>query len=75
MAEYEKRVVCVYNSETGMWEMLTLFNEMCQNGSRFDETKIDRLAGVAGFAGTSEFLDGSFFFTWQDTMVYSGNCC
>ena len=36
---------------------LTLFNEMCQTVSRFDETKMDRLAMAAGFVGTSEFTD------------------
>ena len=34
---------------------LTLFNEMCQTVSRFDEAKMDRLAMAAGFVGTSEF--------------------
>lgn len=36
---------------------LTLFNEMCQTVSRFDETKMDRLAMAAGFVGTGEFTD------------------
>ena len=36
---------------------LTLFNEMCQTVSRFDEAKMDRLAMAAGFVGTSEFTD------------------
>ena len=37
-------------------QKLTLFNEMCQTVSRFDETKMDRLAMAAGFVGTSEFI-------------------
>ena len=36
---------------------LTLFNEMCQTVSRFDEAKMDQLAMAAGFVGTSEFTD------------------
>ena len=36
---------------------LTLFNEMCQTVSCFDEAKMDRLAMAAGFVGTSEFTD------------------
>ena len=38
-------------------QKLTLFNEMCQTVSRFDETKMDRLAMAAGFVGTGEFTD------------------
>lgn len=38
-------------------QKLTLFNEMCQTVSCFDETKMDRLAMAAGFVGTSEFTD------------------
>lgn len=38
-------------------QKLTLFNEMCQTVSRFDEAKMDRLAMAAGFVGTSEFTD------------------
>lgn len=36
---------------------LTLFNEMCQTVSRFDEAKMNRLAMAAGFVGTGEFTD------------------
>ena len=38
-------------------QKLTLFNEMCQTVSCFDEAKMDRLAMAAGFVGTSEFTD------------------
>ena len=38
-------------------QKLTLFNEMCQTVSHFDETKMDRLAMAAGFVGTGEFTD------------------
>ena len=38
-------------------QKLTLFNEMCQTVSRFDEAKMDQLAMAAGFVGTSEFTD------------------
>ena len=38
-------------------QKLTLFNEMCQTVSCFDEAKMDWLAMAAGFVGTSEFTD------------------
>ena len=38
-------------------QKLTLFNEMYQTVSCFDEAKMDRLAMAAGFVGTSEFTD------------------
>ena len=38
-------------------QKLTLFNEMCQTVSCFDEAKMDRLAMAARFVGTSKFTD------------------
>ena len=43
-------------------QKLTLFNEMCQTVSCFDEAKMDRLAMAAGFVGTSEFTDITYEF-------------
>ena len=51
-------------------QKLTLFNEMCQTVSCFDEAKMDRLAMAAGFVGTSEFTDITYIAKHLDEFKY-----